>query len=308
MRAFLLLCAVILGCLAAGSLLGYPAWLLVHPLNADWPFHRIANRVSMLLLLISLIWLLRHLRVNNRESLGYGLERRRFLRHGAVALGLGVAMMLPVVGLLLALDIRSIHPEAVFAPGPLVTLLFSGLLSGLVVGFIEETLLRGAMHSAIARESGTRAAVLLTACVYAAVHFLGKVRIAHEDVGWMSGVELLRGTLSAFADPLALTDSFLALFAVGVLLGLVRVRTGSIAACIGLHTGWVWVIAVTRELTARSADGPWSFLVGGYDGVVGYLVLGWTLAVIAVFWVFTRPGVHVRAAVGSRCRQRTECR
>jgi membrane protease YdiL (CAAX protease family) len=284
MRPFLLLCAVILGCLAAGSMLAYPAYLLVHPLNPDWPFHRIANRVSLLLLLISLIWLLKYLRVNNREGLGFTLDRRTFLRHAATALGIGVLMMLPVIGALWALDIRVVDPDFIFTPAALGALLLKGLIGGLVVALIEETLLRGAMHSAIERQSGRIAAVLLTAFVYAALHFIGKAKVPHEEVEWLSGLILIRGALSAFSDPLALIDSFLALFAVGVLLGLVRIRTGSIAACIGLHAGWVWVITTTREITVRNPDAPLSFLAGSYDGVVGYLVFAWTLLIILLFW------------------------
>jgi membrane protease YdiL (CAAX protease family) len=284
MRPFLLLCAVILGCLAAGSMLAYPAYLLVHPLNPEWPFHRIANRVSLLLLLISLIWLLKYLRVNNREGLGFTLDRRTFLRHAATALGIGVLMMLPVIGALWALDIRVVDPDFIFTPAALGALLLKGLIGGLVVALIEETLLRGAMHSAIERQSGRIAAVLLTAFVYAALHFIGKAKVPHEEVEWLSGLILIRGALSAFSDPLALIDSFLALFAVGVLLGLVRIRTGSIAACIGLHAGWVWVITTTREITVRNPDAPLSFLTGSYDGVVGYLVFAWTLLIILLFW------------------------
>jgi membrane protease YdiL (CAAX protease family) len=158
------------------------------------------------------------------------------------------------------------------------------LIGGLVVALIEETLLRGAMHSAIERQSGRVAAVLLTAFVYAALHFIGKARVPHEEVEWLSGLILIRGALGAFADPMTLIDSFLALFAVGVLLGLVRIRTGGIAACMGLHAGWVWVITTAREITVRNPDAPWSFLVGTYDGVVGYLVCVWTLLVIALYW------------------------
>ena len=46
------------------------------------------------------------------------------------------------------------------------------------------------------------------------------------------------------ANPRAFVDSFLCLTAVGVLLGMVRALTGNIAACIGLHAGWVIVIYV----------------------------------------------------------------
>ncbi len=284
MKAFLLLLAILLGCLIAGALLGYPAFALIHQLNPHWPFHRVVNRVSMLLLLVCLIWLLKHLRVNDRQSLGYGLGRREFATQAAAALGIGIAGMLPVAGMLYGLEIRIADPQSRLTAGGLLSLVLQGLASGLVVAFIEETVLRGAMHSAIERESGPRAAIGLTALIYAALHFLNKTRIPADQVDWGSGIELLRGVLGAFAHPAALFDSFLALFAVGVLLGLVRQRTGAIAACIGLHAGWVCVISVTREITARNGDSPLGFLVGSYDGVVGYLVLAWTLGMIAAVY------------------------
>jgi hypothetical protein len=59
-----------------------------------------------------------------------------------------------------------------------------------------------------------------------------------------------------------------------------------------LHAGWVCVIAVVRELSVRLPQSRWSFLVGDYDGVVGLLVLAWTLAIIAVFWMTTRRRVR----------------
>ena len=80
-------------------------------------------------------------------------------------------------------------------------LLLLRLLSGLAVAFIEETFLRGAMHTGIERESGTTAAVLLTAVLYAATHFFASYHIAPAQVTPHSGVELLLGTLQAFAHP-----------------------------------------------------------------------------------------------------------
>ncbi len=50
----------------------------------------------------------------------------------------------------------------------------TGLATGLVVALIEETFLRGAMQSAIARESGALAAIVLMSLVYAATHFIGR--------------------------------------------------------------------------------------------------------------------------------------
>lgn len=292
MRAFLLLLLLMAVCFVAGALLAYPVYLVVHPLNADWPFHRVASRVATFLLVIGIVLLVRHLHVTRREDWGFGVPRSRFLGTFALALVLGLFSMLPVAALLFGLDVRSVKPGVTIDAATLATAVGTGLLSGLVVAFTEEAFLRGAMFTAIARESGQRAAIVLTALIYSALHFLSRVRIPHESVDWGSGIELLAGTFVTFANPGALVDSFLALAAVGVLLGMLRAHTGNIAACVGLHAGWVCVIAVVRKLSVGAPQGRWSFVVGDYDGVVGYLVLAWTVAIIAVFWLATRGRVR----------------
>ncbi len=79
-------------------------------------------------------------------------------------------------------------------------------------------------------------------------------------------------------------DAFLCLTAVGVLLGLVRRFTGNIAACIGLHAGWVAVIYAVRETSERNPQSHATWLMSDYDGFIGWMVLGWTLAIGWVLW------------------------
>ena len=155
--------------------------------------------------------------------------------------------MLIVVAVMLGLGLRTWQPGLDLQALGLVQLALKTLLSALTVAFIEETFLRGAMFSGIARESGVRAAIVLTALVYAATHFIARYHIPAELVVPTSGLEMVKGSLQAIADPLALCDAFLALFAVGVLLAAVRAATGHIAACIGLHAGWVWIILLARR-------------------------------------------------------------
>ena len=296
MRAFAAFIALMAAAVVGGALLAYPVYALAHDFGADWPFHRVANRLAMLLLLIGLVWLLRRLGLANRRDLGYAPEPRRFVALALKALAVGVISMLPIIGLLLALGLRV--PKEALGAGEAVQIALGGLVSAVLVALIEETFFRGAMHSAISRkngrrengrrENGARIAIVCTALVYASLHFLNRVRIPHEQVDWGSGFELMSRTFSAFAQPAAIADSFLALFAVGVLLGLARERFGHIAVCAGLHAGWVWVIAITRELTARDPQADWSFLVGAYDGVIGWLVLGWTLLLLLAFRLIER--------------------
>lgn len=265
-----------LGLIAAGlvaiAVLAWPAWLLVGPAFGI-PFHRVASRVAMLALLVGFVLLARHLGLADRASLGYGLPRRRFVAETALGVVLGIATMLPVIALLFALDLR--EPKDLASGTALLRIALAGLGSGLVVALIEETFLRGAMYTGIARESGARLAIIATALIYAATHFIGRYRIDAATAGPLSGLEMLGGALRAFAAPSAIFDAFTCLTAVGILLGLVRKVTGGIAACIGLHAGWVAVIAVTREVSARRMGGPWDALVSGYDGVIGWLVLAW---------------------------------
>ena len=287
MRAFGWFMVLMLLAFAAVAVCAYPAWLLLHP-HFDFPFHRIGERLGMLALLVGFVALARRLGLADRASLGYGLPRRAFLREMALGLALGVVTMLAIVAAMTALGLLDWSGAAGFGAGALAKLILARLLSGLAVAFIEETFLRGAMQTAITRESGARAAVVLTALLYAATHFFAKVRIAPADVTPYSGLALLADSLHAFADPAGIADAFLALMAVGVVLALVRQATGNIAACLGLHAGWVWVMLVAHELTQPRRAAPLGFLLSRFDGFVGWLVLAWTLALAVPLWRFYR--------------------
>jgi hypothetical protein len=159
-----------------------------------------------------------------------------------------------------------------------------GLLAGLGVSIVEETFFRGLMYRAVDRESGFVAATWCTAIVYAAIHFFSPAKIPADAVVPDSGLRLLGGALEHFSHPLPVLDSFVTLVMVGLLLALVRRRTGAIAAGLGLHMGWVFVIKTTIGTTRVNGDAPASFLVGSYDGYTGWLVAGWAAILIAVAW------------------------
>ena len=285
MRSFAWFLGLTALALAAIAVFAYPAWTLLHPFF-DFPFHRVGERIGMLALLAGFLLVARRLRLADRASLGYGLPRRAFLRETSLGLALGVASMLAVVGLMTALGLLDWRPAAGLAGMDLLRLVALRAGSGFAVAFIEETFLRGAMHTAIERESGTRLAVLLTALFYAATHFFASYHIAPGQVTARGGLELLAGTLHSWAQPAGIADAFLALLAVGVVLGMVRAATGNIAACIGLHAGWVWVMLVAHELTRPRSDAPLGFLLSRFDGFVGWLVLAWTVLLSVPLWRF----------------------
>jgi membrane protease YdiL (CAAX protease family) len=298
MRTFACFLGLILLGLASIALFTYPAWLLLHP-HFEFPFHRIGERIGMLALAFGFLVTARRLGLRDRTSLGYGLTRREFAREASIGLALGVISMSAVAGLMTALGLLDWTAAADITAAAAVKLVVLRLTSGLAVAFIEETFLRGAMHTGIERESGSRAAVILTAVVYSATHFFASFRIPAAEVSASSGVALVAGTLQSFVHPLGIADAFLCLMAVGILLGRVRAATGNIAACIGLHAGWVWVMLVVHDLAQPVKTAPLSFLLSRFDGFVGWLVLAWTIPLSVALQRFYAAGTGAKGANAS---------
>jgi len=296
MRAFAIFVGLIALGLAGIAILGYPAWLVISPFLDNPKFHRISSRVGMALLIVGFIYVARHLKLADRKSMGFDLPWKEFAAQVGKTLFFGALLMMPAVFMMLSFDL--LKPPAKPPTVGWIHIVLGGVITGLTVAVIEETFLRGAMLTAIQRESGAKAAILLTALLYATVHFLGSYRVqpAHVDAG--SGIDMLTHTLGVFAQPSHIVDSFLCLLVIGVLLGMVRVRTGNIAAPIGFHAGCVAVIYVVREYSDRRQDAPWAWLLGQIDGFIGWLVFGWTLVIGVTLTWWYRP--RARSLAGGK--------
>ena len=302
MRSFAIFLGLILLGFAGLGLLAYPAWLLISQFpGVDPKFSRVASRVGMLVLLLGFIVVARRLKVADRQSLGYGLRAGAFAREVGIGMLVGPALMLPVLAMMILLDMRVLQPEALAGAATWIRILLTGVFTGLVVAFIEETFFRGAMQTAMTRESGLAPAILLPSVVYAALHFVaGKYRIPASEIDYGSGFHMLAEFLRKFSDPLDILDAFLCLTGVGVLLGLVRAVTGNIAASIGLHAGWVAVILVVRQTSLPNSQSSLAWMIDDHDGFIGWLVLAWTplMGWILYRWYRKRGAVTSPAAPG----------
>jgi membrane protease YdiL (CAAX protease family) len=285
-RAFAWFVGAILLAGLIGALLAYPAYELTSGF-ASWAFHRVASRVAMLVLIAELVWLCRRLNLTRARDFGYGLPWRRFLRVSCTWGAIGVVTAAVGAAFLLYTHLRVLSPG--FTPTLLnfARIFLIGLGSGVAVALLEETVIRGAMHTAIERESGPWTAALLTAPLFAVLHFFAKVRIAPEEVGWGSGFDLLSRSFSPLAQPGLVFDSFLSWLIVGLILSLTRVLTGNIAMAIGLHAGWVVVLRMLQEGSNSGAAPRYSFWVGRFDGLLGYWLLPWGICIAIALW-FTR--------------------
>jgi membrane protease YdiL (CAAX protease family) len=261
------------------------------------------DRAALLVALAGMWPLFRALRVTRSETIG---DESWPLGFRNASLGFLVAVvLLAVMGAMFdwlsVCRISDVPPWWIIGP-PLV--------SGIVVGCLEEFLFRGAMLGVLRRSLRPRTAMLLTTAIFAALHFLkppARDIIATDDVDWTSGFLVLMHLFDGFGEWRHLLAEFLLLFAVGWVLAAARVATGGLGLGIGIHAGLVAGMKYLSQVTTprpafrRGEFFPWisenhcKSIVGSY---VGLAPIGAVLLMGAVtLWFCSRsrqPGAEGR--------------
>ena len=271
MPALLIFIAYFAIALLSGAAISYPLYLLL----TNWfelDFDRVASRSVLLIAIILFIVLYKRLGFSSWQAIGYRSDKNQFLKDLTKGIGFGLLIMLPVIVGLLITQNRTVDTGWEVSFINVLGLILTALISGLIIGFLEETLFRGAMLSAVKKHSSTIFAVVATSLFYALVHFIQPdIELKADSLHWSSGFVLLKNAFAGFANFPGIADSFIALCLAGVLLAIVRLKTNNIALCIGIHAGWVIVIKVFKRVTDSNPNSEYAFLTGNYDKVIGYL-------------------------------------
>ncbi|MDJ0738448.1 MAG: type II CAAX endopeptidase family protein [Gammaproteobacteria bacterium] len=249
-------------------------------------------RVPMLVAALALPLFLRVVALDSWRAAGYTLPRHAAWSALARGLVIGIAIMLALTAAQWLLDIHHFAVrESRWTPQYFARTLISGLLSGLAVGFIEETLFRGLMHTGMRRTLGFWATALLTALLYAVLHFVKPAELGTAAFTTAEAFRMIGDGLARPGDFAPIADSFVTLVVVGVFLSMVRERTGNVLWAIGIHAGWVMIIKLMKYLTDPTlVDGRASFWVAaGYDHITGWMATIWLVAIMGVYWCVSRP-------------------
>ncbi len=267
--------------LLCGTTLAYP----LHSILSNWfelDFDRVASRSVLLIAILLFVPLFKILKFSSWQDLGYKTERKQFFVDLVKGIGFGILIMSPVIAGLLITSNRVMDTDWEVTLGNIAGLFVTSLLAGLIIAFMEETLFRGAMLTAIEKHGSAICAISATSFIYALVHFLEPtIEFDTNTLHWGSGFALLKNSFLPLTQISSIFDSFIALFLAGVLLALVRLRSNRIAFCIGIHAGWVIVIKMFKRITDTNVQSEYAFLTGSYDKVIGYLA-----AVCIVLFIF----------------------
>lgn len=283
--AFVLPAAYLLSCAFCGALLAYPLALLLH---GSMPLHVLVGRLSQGFLFVGMVPVMRRVGLRWAEF-GFPAPFWRVFQQVAVGFGCG-ALMLGLHALaLVLLDIRVLNPEKIATAAQIQKTALNAFLTAIAVALAEEPLFRGFFLGVLRKAVPTLSAIAICSFYFASLHFLKTgFRPDFADIHWYTGFPV---ALDGFAQlpGRVRPDSFLALFTAGVLLAAIRLSgPGRLGYCIGMHAGWVFVIKFTRALTQANPDSALIFLVGGYDGVIGYLASAWMSLLILGLWVWHR--------------------
>ena len=266
----------------ASPLLAYPVYLILESFF-DLRFHKLVSHTTLICGLIFSGVYLRYHQLYFREAFGFGVAKNIFLKDLLQGLIAGVLLLTVIKAILILTGVHQIRPNLDYFWSNLPLIFFKAVLTGLVVGLIEESMFRGALFSSLYKKTNAFIAISLTSFVYAAVHFL-KYRELPEgsEITWLTGIQMLPDAFFKLSHHIA--DHFLTLFTLGVLLSMIRLRNGNIALCIGVHAGIVMALKISSRFSQHVPNSQFGYLVNSFDRTQGYLSFALLLISAIIYW------------------------
>jgi len=246
----------------------------IFPALAGFEFESYFHR-ALILGALAFLWpFLRWLRIKGRRDLR--LEPNSHWVRDVIA-GFFLAA-LPVVLCEIFLVQRGVYS---MKPGQPWDEFLAVLPSAIVVPLIEESLFRGLFLGVLLRGLRVWPANLISAAIFSIVHFLKAPDDTVTTVHWYSGFDSLAHSFDQFQEPMLVLAGFSTLFVIGVILAHARLRTRSLWAPIGLHSGWILASMAFARIARREIVAlPWL----GKSLLVGLV----PLAICLLSWVLLR--------------------
>ena len=241
-------------------------------------FERIFNRLIMIFSIAAAFFFVR---IGRETFIHYGMD----WRSGSFKLfGKGFGLGALTLALLVSAEVFA--GAAAWSPKPFHAGLYTGvlakaLLTGFVVGVIEEFFFRGFIYSWIKNRWRWPwiLSVGMTSVFYSLIHFVSRNRpFIGPHPEFMDSLKLTTAPFMAFQMWPELWPHALGLFLFGIVLNLTSLRAGSLYPSIGLHAGCVFFVKsdalFVEFLEKQSIVWPGSAMVDGLAGWIFLLFLG----------------------------------
>lgn len=280
---------IYVSCIPALILLGITSFACVLSYLISLSFNditllrKLMIRLSQAMLFLSIFPISKWLNLN-KAMLGFTSSKIMFIQFWR-GFGLSFLVLLPAFFALNALGVHSIDYSKTWTFLWILKKIGVAFGLALLIGLLEEIVFRGLLLTSLRKYLSALAAILLSSIYYAALHFLDCKSPVLENSPTLQGSFELLG--AAYQNMFALQNptAFLALWSVGLFLGVLRWRGEiNLAVCIGCHTGWVTLIRMIKSTSQVHLDSPYAFLVSHYDGIIGLLVTGWLIFILIIYF------------------------
>jgi len=272
----------------AGPLLSLIVALLLAELLSPWaffalaplhvPFHRVVDRALMIAVLAAALCSGRGL----PWCAWWSWDRDTWKQ---LLLGYFIAFVSvqAIVGFIVAaagLDWASPMPHT-------SSILATALLAALVVPLLEETFFRGFVQTRLVARCGAAAGIPLTAMIYALAHFIKvPTGIDTEPVRWSSGFHAFGQAVLPLLHGDFLAGRGLNLLILGLILGLVFLRSGRLWIGYALHGGFIVALLTVPKVTQPQSPPRVAWLAG--DLISNPLTTVVLLLLLCWLWFFYR--------------------
>lgn len=282
MLPLIIFIVIIASVFLAGAILSYPLYLILSPV-IETGFHKYVHYSTLLTGLLLGIY---YLKATGQLSkiLGFKETGKVIQQHFLYGFIAGLTILLVVELSLYGLGMRQVDPDLYNSTSAFISVIIKAMVVGLVVGVMEETLYRGAIFTGLQKYINFLSALIVSSLLYAAVHFIDFPELSKDiQISWIGGFITLFSAFEPFIDPHNL-DSFISLFLLGLLFGIVRWHNNNIIACTGLHAGIVTLNKITAYATDYKQGSPYDFLVNTHDHLNGYLASFWIVIAILFYY------------------------
>ena len=252
---------------------------------------KIFDRLRWLPVILTFPWFLKKCGLWSWQSLG--LSFRPFPWRSLLYWFCFGILLLAFIAAAQAFTVGLESKEQIFSWNNLIAVSLMAVLSGILVGLLEEVVFRGMILRMFYTAVSPLGAVLLSSLFFAFVHFK-KI----PDNIWTNetAVTLGSGFYLALWTTLSVVETFdalrfLNLFLSGLVLSLLFLRTRSLWTCVGLHAGWVWFRLVYKKFIEAQGHAP--HYLWGSEIIIDGLLTAFLLLALALYLLFRNgPPIH----------------
>ena len=224
--------------------LGPAIYFLMQPVWPAFPFHRAMDRALLVSAVLALI--LCSSQIEWRTLWPWNAEAWK-----QVLLGLLLALV--AIQALIGFDLAAAgFHSAGLSASKVWARVGVALIAAVIVAPVEETIFRGFLQREFTRGLGVRAGLILAALIYALAHFLTTSELDKVPVHWWSGATAWPAMFAQAGADLTSPENAikaLNLFLLGLVLGGLFLRAGSLWMNTGLHAGLIFSLLLFTGLT-----------------------------------------------------------